>query len=321
LLEVSNLHKVFQSGKKRVEAVKDVSFTVSKGEIVGLLGPNGAGKTTTIKAVLGITKPTSGSIKVGGFDPYTDSPRALALVAAVLEGSRNIYWRMTTWENLVFFAGIHGVSHKLEKDYFDFLIETFRLTDKRNTEVRQMSQGMKQKVAICCALVKKTPLVFLDEPTVGLDIETSYELRGTLKELAAKEGRTVVVSSHDMAVIQDICRRVIILSAGRVIADDKITDLLAVFRSRHYKLTLNKELPDAAALHLQQRYNGAVSQTGDRASSISIDLPSARELYDLMDFLRAENLEIEHINQQDVDLEKAFLALVRKERERCNGNL
>ncbi|MBT9151986.1 MAG: ABC transporter ATP-binding protein NatA [Firmicutes bacterium] len=320
MLEVSHLSKVFVSGKNKAKAVDDVSFVVNRGEIVGLLGPNGAGKTTTIKSVLGITRPSAGSIKVGGFDPFAEPSKALSLVAAVLEGSRNIYWRMTTWENIVFFAGIHGVSHKIEKNYFDHLIETFKLVDKRSTEVRQLSQGMKQKVAICCALVKKTPLVFLDEPTVGLDIETSYELRGILKELAATEARTMVVSSHDMAVIQDICQRVIIMSGGRVIADDKIDDLLAVFRSRNYKIAIGKVLDNDVVEHLRKRFNDVEVQLRERKTNITINLPSAGDLYALMDFLREHNIDLETINQQDPDLEKAFVALVRKERERCNGN-
>lgn len=319
LLAVSHLSKVFVSGKKEVKAVDDITFSVSTGEVVGLLGPNGAGKTTTIKSVLGIMLPTAGKISVGGYDPFTHPGAALSQVAAVLEGSRNIYWRMTTWENIVFFAGIHGVSVQREKDYFAHLVDQFRLSDKRHTEVRQLSQGMKQKVAICAVLAKKTPLVFLDEPTVGLDIETSYELRETLKRLAADEGRTLVVSSHDMAVIQDICQRVIIMSGGRIIADDKIADLLAVLRSRTYRLVLDGILAEEAEQALRHSFGNVDLKVEDRQSTLFVNLPQAKMLYDLMDFLRAQQLAVETINQQEVDLERAFLSLVRKEREKCNG--
>lgn len=321
LLEVRHLTKTFKSGKGLLKAVDNVTFSVSQGEIVGLLGPNGAGKTTTIKSVLGIMRPDSGDIRVAGFDPFTRSKETLSRTAAVLEGSRNIYWRMSAWENIVFFAGIHGISEKQGRSYFGHLIETFRLTDKRNTEVRLMSQGMKQKVAICCALAKQTPLVFLDEPTLGLDVETSYELRGALKALAASEGRTLVISSHDMDVIENICHRVLIMSGGRLIADERINDLLALFRTRTYKLVVSGAAPLALLEFLQQHFHAPEILVSERQTVIQVDLQSTGEFYELIDGLREHGVELETINQQEPDLEKAFLTLVRKERERCNGTL
>jgi len=319
MLEIRNLRKTFAGKKQKVVAVDDVSFAVLPGEMVGLLGPNGAGKTTIIKSVLGIVLPDSGTISVKGFSPSRNLRQLLSHTAAVLEGSRNIYWRLSVWENICFFAGIHGISVAAGKSYFEHLLTTFRLQEKRDSEVRHLSQGMKQKVAICCALAKQTSLVFLDEPTLGLDVETSYELRDALKALVQNEQRTVIVSSHDMDVIQDICRRAIIVSGGRVIADENISDLLALFESRTFKLVIagagHKELLAA----LNRMFPELAHSTNDRQLLLTANLPQASDLYALIDLLREHGAELETINQEAPDLEKVFVNLVRKERERCNG--
>lgn len=319
MLEIHSLRKTFAGKKQKVVAVDDVSFTVLPGEMVGLLGPNGAGKTTIIKSVLGIVEPDSGTISVKGYSPSRELRQLLSHTAAVLEGSRNIYWRLSVWENICFFAGIHGISVAAGKSYFEHLLTTFSLKEKRDSEVRHLSQGMKQKVAICCALAKQTSLVFLDEPTLGLDVETSYELRDALKDLVQNEQRTVVVSSHDMDVIQDICQRAIIVSGGRVIADERIIDLLALFESRTFKLVVagaeHKELL-AALTHILPHLTYS---TNDRQLLLTANLPQASDLYALIDLLREHGAELETINQEAPDLEKVFVNLVRKERERCNG--
>jgi len=319
MLEIHNLRKAFVTKRQKVVAVDDVSLTVQPGEMVGLLGPNGAGKTTIIKSVLGLILPDQGTIRVKGYSPARELKQLLAHTAAVLEGSRNIYWRLSVWENICFFAGIHGISVATGKSYFEHLLSTFSLKEKRDSEVRHLSQGMKQKVAIACALAKQTSLVFLDEPTLGLDVETSYELRDALKELVQNERRTVVVSSHDMDVIQDICQRAIIVSGGRVIADEKISDLLALFASRTFKLVVAGAHHPELLAELNQMPLELSSSVNDRQLILKVNLPQASDLYALIDLLRAHSAELETINQEDPDLEKVFVNLVRKERERCNG--
>jgi len=148
---------------------------VQKSEVVGLLGPNGAGKTTTIKCLAGLIKPTSGEIYLDGIDALRDQKRALGRVAAVLEGNRNIYWRLTPRENLEFFGGLQGLPLRRVRSYIDEheLLELFDLKGKVNTPARKLSRGMQQKLAVACALVKQTEVLLLDEPTLGLDVETS----------------------------------------------------------------------------------------------------------------------------------------------------
>ena len=169
-LDVKSLTKVFhERGNKSVKAVDSISFQVNQGEVLGLLGPNGAGKTTTIKCILGLMRPDTGEIRVFGENVEACYPRVLRNMSAVLEGSRNLYWRLTVWENILFFARLHGVTSREDKAHFENLIRLFSLEDKRNVEVK-LSQGMKQK-PVSCTLARRTPVVFLDEPTLGLDVK------------------------------------------------------------------------------------------------------------------------------------------------------
>lgn len=314
VLEVTDLRKTFGSGSRRVEAVRGISFRVQRGEVVGLLGPNGAGKTTTIKCILGLMQPTSGEIRLGGELLQGNYPRILSQVSGVLEGSRNIYWRMSVRDNISFFAGINGVSEAAGRDYFDHLIELFGLQEKRRTEVRSLSQGMKQKVAIACVLAKQTPLVFLDEPTLGLDIETSYELRETLKRLATHEERTFVVSSHDMDVIQDICQRVIIVSGGKVVTDQSVESLLQLFRTRTFRVVVAGSVNGWLDKALAARFAHCRVTRTDYQTQVEVDLEHEDHIYDLIDLLRESGAKIETLNQQEPDLERVFLAIVRRER-------
>lgn len=315
-LEVQGLRKVFRDrGSGEVCAVDGIDFSVRSGEVVGLLGPNGAGKTTTIKCILGLVRPTAGRVAIFGYDVMDHYPGILRKASAVLEGSRNVYWRMTVWENVTFFAGIHGIPLNEGRPYFEHLIRIFGLQDKRDAEVRKLSQGMKQKTAVVCALAKRTPLVFLDEPTLGLDVETSYELRETLRSLAQEENRTIILSSHNMDVVQDVCRRVIIMSSGRIAADDSVDHLMSLFKTRAYHITLDGPVPEGLKETLISRFPGITFDNVGRTSELRLQIPEPEDIYRLMNILSQAGAIIEGISQEEPDLEKVFLEIVRRGRE------
>ncbi len=303
-----------------MQAVDGVSFSVTKGEMVGFLGPNGAGKTTTIKAILGLIRPDSGTVLVDGIDPGKNHREAANRMAAVLEGARNTYWRVSVWDNIQFFAGIHGVCPKKERDYLEHIMEILNLTDRRDTQVGNLSSGYKQKTALACALVKKTPLVFLDEPTLGLDVEASQELRAALKSMHREEKRTIIVSSHDMKVIQDICQRAIIICRGKTVADESIQNLLELFRTRSYTIIVplggHSGDPSALASRIEATFEGADVRTQRDALEITVDFRDPLQVYELTDVLRESGLPLESLSQGQVDLERVFLEIVRKENGR-----
>ncbi|MGQ9699538.1 MAG: ABC transporter ATP-binding protein [Candidatus Bipolaricaulaceae bacterium] len=307
---VEHLTKDYPTRQGPVRALSGVSFRVGEGELVGLLGANGAGKTTIIKILCGLVRATSGRAEVLGIP--SQRAEVARYVAALLEGSRNVYWRLSVEENLRFFAGLQGISPRQARRQAQELIQFFGLWEKRTVAANLLSQGMKQKLALACALIKGTPVLLLDEPTLGLDVEASHELRGLIRELALAQGKTVILSSHDMGVVEDTCRRVIILSRGRVVADDLVSNLLALFRTRTYRVTLRDSLSEQATLQLAQHFRAVRWLPQGRA--LHAELYPGQSVYELVDVLRETGVEIEALGQTEPDLEEVFLRIVQKER-------
>lgn len=315
VLRVKDLSKVYRSRRGETVAVDGVSFSVNRNEVVGLLGPNGAGKTTIIKSICTILRPTSGEIWVDGADAMKNPRAALAKVTAVLEGNRNIYWRLNVRDNLEFFAGLQGQSLRSVKTYIDELIELFNLKEKVNEQARALSRGMQQKLAVACALVKRTPILLLDEPTLGLDVETSYELRWILKKMADEGQRTILLSSHDMNVVQDICERVIIINHGRIVVDDRVENLRRLFTASAYRFEIAGHLSPQQQRKLTEQFDMIkISADGSR-TIIEADLLDSQKVYEIIDVLRENGCQLDSVGKQYPDLEEIFLRIVKGEKQ------
>ena len=193
IVSVREIRKEYGSGESGVTAVDDVSLEVEAGTVVGLLGHNGAGKTTTIKMMLGLIEPTAGTVSIAGTDVHRHPKQAFEHVGAVLEGARNVYWRLTVRENLDFFARLGGLDPAEQRDRHDRLLEQLGIADKADTIVNELSRGMKQKVSLASVLARKPDVVFLDEPTLGLDVGSSLELRDEIGRLVKRDEMTVLV--------------------------------------------------------------------------------------------------------------------------------
>jgi ABC-2 type transport system ATP-binding protein len=310
-IAVEGLRKRFGSGPEAVTAVDGVSFAVERGSVVGLLGPNGAGKTTTIKSILGMVLPDEGSVRVHGIDVYDQPRRAYAHVDAMLEGARNDYWRLTVRENLRYFATIGGVDPDSIADRHERLLAKLDLADAADQPVRSLSRGMKQKVSLASVLASEADVVFLDEPTLGLDVESSLMLRRELRRIVAERNLTVVVSSHDMDVIEDICDRVVIMNEGRVIADDSVGNLLHGFDARGYRVT-SPDFDDELLADLRDRFEVAgVEKSGDRTRvEVATDSDG---FYALTAFLRSRDVSLDRVETVDWDLEDVFVELTGSE--------
>jgi ABC-2 type transport system ATP-binding protein len=313
-VSVRNLVKRYGRGDSAVTALDGVSFDVERGSVVGLLGPNGAGKTTALKSALGLLLPTEGEVTVMGVDVSGDPQRAYRHVGAMLEGARNVYWRLTPRENLRFFSSLQGLPMTDERRaYHTRLLETLDLADRANDSLNDFSRGMKQKVALACTLARETPVVFLDEPTLGLDVEATRNLRERVRALADEEGRTVVLSSHDMDVVQAVCDRVVIMNEGRVVADDDVDSLVGLFRTREYAVTV-----DGSATAVREALGGfeptGFRETGER-TAFEVTVPDGT-FYDLIDALRDAGLSVVSMSTVEPDLEEAFLRLTERGGER-----
>ncbi len=298
--------------KEIVKAVDDVSFQVKRGEILGLLGSNGAGKTTTIKMICSLIRANSGSITVNGFDSVRERQKALRHISAVLEGNRNIYWTLTVEENLRYFAGNRGLGGREVKVAIDELLGKFRLEPKRSELVNHLSRGMQQKLAIAVAMMANTDVILLDEPTLGLDVETGYEVRSLLKDIAA-EGRTIIISTHDMPVVQDLCKRTVIIDKGKVVVDDEVANLLKLFETKAYEITLGTLLKTEQVEELERNF--PVVEIAEDQKRFNVTFEQEGDIYKLIDILRSQNTIIEAIDRSNINFEEVFRKITSPESE------
>jgi len=212
VLSVSRLRRVFHGAV----AVDDISFEVERDEIVGLLGPNGAGKTTTINMILGVLDPTSGTIRIEGFDIAANRASALeqtnfAAVYAPLPGN------LTVTQNLRVFGRLYGVSNLTER--MGELLDQFSLKDRRHVKSGVLSSGEQTRLSLVKALLNRPRLLLLDEPTASLDPATADDIRARIREFAAREGVGVLWTSHNMYEVADVCHRVLFLSHGKILLE------------------------------------------------------------------------------------------------------
>src|SRR5881396_608125 len=243
-VETKDLVKVFERGRRtiwqrlrrerdkreRFRAVDGIDLVVEPGEIFGLLGPNGAGKTTTMKMLATLLIPTSGTIRVLGIDPLARPRDIRANLGAMLSGERSLYWKLTARENLEYFAALYHVAPKGQKARIDAALAAVKLTDRADDYVERYSTGMRQRLALARALLPDPPLVILDEPTVGLDPQSSRDLRDRVRDLRA-QGRTILLTTHYMEEADQLCDRVAIIDHGRIVALDTPAALKRTIRA------------------------------------------------------------------------------------------
>lgn len=307
-IRVEGLEKTFKSGESEVTAVDGVSFEIETGQVVGLLGPNGAGKTTVIKSMLGLIIPDAGTVEIAGIDVHAQPNLAHNHVGAILEGARNIYWRLTVRENLQYFAGLGGDDPAALRDRHNMLLDQFGLADRENTTVNELSRGMKQKTALASTLARGVDVVFMDEPTLGLDVETSIELRAELRELADQEDVVIILCSHDMDVIEEVCDSVIVLSDGRTIKHDTIDALLGLFKTQQYEIIVDERLSGDPRSQLD-RLSGVECDDRGEQLVISIRAADSAKVYAVMTALARSEPEIKTMQTVEPNLEEAFLRL------------
>jgi len=224
-IQVEGLTKVFTTGKDRppLRAVDGIDFTVHEGEVFGFLGPNGAGKTSTIRMLTGLSRPTAGKAHVLGLELDKDLPRIKKRIGVVPEAS-NLYDELTAFDNLVFAMQLYGVPRLERKVRAEALLQRFRLGEKRDAPFAKLSRGMKRALTIAAGLAHRPPLVFLDEPTTGLDVMSARNLRGMIASLR-DEGVTVFLTTHYLEEAERLCDRVAVIVKGKIVALDTVAGL------------------------------------------------------------------------------------------------
>ena len=209
---------VFRRRSIEVRALTDVSFSVEPGELFGLLGPNGAGKTTSIKILTTLLLPTSGRARVLGFDPASEPQRVRPQIGYVFGGDRGLYDRLSARDNLSYFADVYRVPAREKTRRIDELLDVVRLRGRERERVETFSRGMKQRLHIARGLLHDPPVLFLDEPTIGLDPVGARELRETVAGLQSA-GKTILLTTHYMYEADELCGRVAVITGGRIVAE------------------------------------------------------------------------------------------------------
>lgn len=303
-IEISGLTKTY--GSSATPSVDDVSLSVPAGTVFGFLGPNGAGKTTTIKILAGLLSATSGRTLLNGYDVTRQRSAAMRQFGAVLEGSRNVYWTLSAWQNLQYFGRLKGMRGAEVRVRAEELLKGLDLWERRDEKVGAYSRGMQQKVAVAAALVADPPIVLLDEPTLGLDVEATRTVVEWIRALSRERGRTVLLTTHQMNVVEELCDRVAVIRGGRVIADMPTDRLLARFRERDaYEVRVEGDLP---GLSLPP---GFTATSVEGATIVTGRVAEPQDIYTLVDRLREQHAVVQSLAQVAPDLEDVFMSLVK----------
>jgi ABC-2 type transport system ATP-binding protein len=223
-LSLRNLHKRFDARRATITAIQNVSLQILQGSVVALLGENGAGKSTLIRLCAGLLWPDSGEIAY--FDRESRNiPNASLAAGVLLEGNRNLYWRLSPLENMEYFAGLKGMRRPDARKKALDLLERFDLVAKRDEPVQTLSRGMQQRLALMCALLHEPSVIFLDEPSLGLDLGSSKTISEVIRELSVS-GATIVLSTHHFSLLEDVATDVALLKRGELVLFDKIQTFL-----------------------------------------------------------------------------------------------
>jgi len=293
-----------------VRAVDHLALEVPKGMIFGFLGPNGAGKTTTIRLLLGLLEPTEGRAEVLGFDTQTQADEIRSRAGALLEHS-GLYERLSAEDNLEFYGRIWHMPADARQTRIKELLTHLGLWERRKEKAGTWSRGMKQKLAIARALLHRPPLFFLDEPTAGLDPIAAAALREDLATLAAREGVTVFLTTHNLAEAEKLCQRVGVIRKGQLLAVDSPDELRAKQGKPRVEI-LGRGFSETVMASLQARPE--VVKVEQRHNRLLIDLRGAVATAPLVSLMVSTGAQVEEVRRGNASLEEVFLTLMEEEK-------
>jgi len=305
-IKVSNLVKRFED----LIAVNDVSFEIFKGEIVGILGPNGAGKTTTIRLLTGIFKlEDKASIEIFNED-ITKNLNKYKINFGIVPEVSNAFSDFTVWQNLKFSGGIYGFPKEKIEKRSKKLLEQFGLIDKMHSKTKALSKGLKQRLNFCLALLHEPPILILDEPTSGLDPISVKIMRNRILQLK-KEGKTILITTHDMQEAQTICDRILIMNRGKIIADESPDNIRERFKSTSTILfKIDGVLSNDQKNTLMDTFN-IIKEENDYYVFSSDD--AIKDISMLYNFSKENNLNISDFKVKETSLEEVFIHLIKKD--------
>jgi ABC-2 type transport system ATP-binding protein len=327
IIQVIDLVKKYADASHRdtfLTAIDQISFSVAPGEFFGFLGPNGAGKTTTINILTGISRPDAGSIRIGGLD-CTNHPKAAQQLIGVVPDESNLYPELSGYDNLCFCASLYGIKKQERRTRARELLDTFGLSDAGERKFAGYSKGMKRKLTIAAGIIHKPQILFLDEPTTGIDVANARHIRGLMAELH-RTGTTIFLTTHYIEEAERLCERIAFIVGGQIVRVDSVTNLLQPALEKKAMLISVSSSTKELCRKLATAFPGLVFQAvSDGQMRVESSSPIA--VGPLVRFIEEQDIEVLEARRLQPSLEEIFVQItgleadaMRKEKEKGGGN-
>jgi ABC-2 type transport system ATP-binding protein len=316
---VENIAKRFE----KVEAVSGISFNVRQGELFGFLGPNGAGKTTTINMLTGLARPNAGTIRIGGID-CTERPRAAQHLVGVVPDESNLYPELTGFENLCFCAALYGIGKAERQAYSQKLLDDFGLDKASDRRFGGYSKGMKRKLTIAAGIIQKPQILFLDEPTTGIDVASARQLRQLISDLH-KKGTTIFLTTHYIEEAERLCDRIAFIVSGRIVRVDSVENLIQPVQEKHVVQIVCSDMPEEIQNKLSQSFAGISFSTSEQGL-IRVEADQPVPVGPLIRYIEDQGGEVAEARRLRPSLEDIFVRItgieadaMHREKEKKEG--
>lgn len=301
------LHGLFARKYKTVEAVKEISFTLEEGDVVGYIGANGSGKTTTLKMLSGLIRPTSGTVEVGGFIPSERKKEFKKMFAIVMGQKNQLWWDLPAKESFELFRAIYEVDKEIYRKRRDMLIELLEVGELIDKPVRNLSLGERMKMEIIGSLLHNPKVLFLDEPTIGLDIISQQKIRGFLNEINKEQKTTIVLTSHYMKDIEELCNKLLIINQGSIVYNGNVEHIKNMYtKDRNIIFTYSGQVSKD-----ELNEYGAIVELKNNVAKITVN---AQDVIAVQKEL-VSRFEIADFRVEDVDIETAIVKMFLKNRD------
>ncbi len=278
---------------RQVHAVHEVCFSLERGELVGYLGPNGAGKSTTLKMLTGLLTPTSGSVVVNGYIPWKQRSEYVRRIGAVFGQRSALWWDLPVIDSLDMMQAIYRIPTGRYKENLNLFIQMLEMGPFLNSPVRSLSLGQRMRADLCAALLHDPEIIFLDEPTIGLDVVAKERIRNFIRELNQQRGTTVILTTHDLSDVEKLCERVMIIDTGRMLFDGSLSELTARFEQERMLI-----------VHFEDDYRdvdvpGVASPLRDGRMAVYNFDPREMAVSSIIGYL------LEHFQVRDIEIKRA----------------